>query len=64
MEHICADCDWWGSDNTRGPATCPKCGSDRVRHVFDEPPDRDECWYQRRDEEPANEPAIEPEEET
>jgi hypothetical protein len=37
MEHHCQRCDWFDMDNTRGPASCPKCGAD-VSHDFDENP--------------------------
>jgi hypothetical protein len=37
MEHRCQRCDWFDMDNTRGPASCPKCGAD-VSHDFDENP--------------------------
>ena len=43
MTHSCEACGWSDFDNTRhGPSRCcPKCGSDRVHHDFDERPDRD-----------------------
>jgi hypothetical protein len=37
LEHSCIRCDWWTTDNQRGPVCCPKCGAD-VRTTSDEDP--------------------------
>lgn len=37
LEHQCVRCDWWTTDNERGPVCCPKCGED-VRTTSDEDP--------------------------
>ena len=43
FEHECTNpkCNWSSMSNSRGPASCPKCG-ERVTSHFDEDIDRDE----------------------